>query len=238
MRVTCPDCGCQYDDAFCWAICPHNPLDRRFDERLCLKHDLFSCHLCRDAAVDAACQIEGWMEDEELAWLYETVMGLKDPVTVVEIGSFLGRSSAALAAAVAKIGGRLHCIDTWDAAGTCREQEIRAKGPDWLYAGFLSNMIWLGVSQAVKSIRGSSHAQAIVDRFADGSVDMLFVDGRHDYHHVKKDLELWAPKVKAGGVISGHDFHPDWPGVVRAVEEHFEGKVVRNPVVGIWEVRV
>jgi len=55
----------------------------------------------------------------------------------------------------------------------------------------------------------------------DGSVDAVFVDGCHLYDCVRQDLELWLPKMRRGVpvLVSGHDFSPQWPGVVRAVHE-------------------
>lgn len=54
-----------------------------------------------------------------------------------------------------------------------------------------------------------------------GSVDAVFVDGCHLYNCVQQDLELWLPKMRRGVpvLVAGHDFSPQWPGVVRAVHE-------------------
>ena len=35
MNVRCQECERGYDDARCWTICPHNPLYRGADERVC-----------------------------------------------------------------------------------------------------------------------------------------------------------------------------------------------------------
>ena len=53
--------------------------------------------------------------------------------------------------------------------------------------------------------------------FKDNSVDFLFLDGDHRYNEVKKDIIAWLPKIKIGGIFSGHDFH--YPSVNRAVLE-------------------
>eukprot|EP00927_Polykrikos_kofoidii_P033183 TRINITY_DN2808_c0_g1_i1.p1 TRINITY_DN2808_c0_g1~~TRINITY_DN2808_c0_g1_i1.p1 ORF type:complete len:489 (-),score=88.80 TRINITY_DN2808_c0_g1_i1:41-1465(-) len=55
----------------------------------------------------------------------------------------------------------------------------------------------------------------------DDSIDAVFIDGCHLYDCVKQDLELWLPKMRRGvdTLIAGHDFSPQWPGVVRAVHE-------------------
>ena len=38
-----------------------------------------------------------------------------------------------------------------------------------------------------------------------GNLDFVYIDGNHTYKFVKKDIELYYPKVKDGGVIGGHD---------------------------------
>ena len=54
---------------------------------------------------------------------------------------------------------------------------------------------------------------------ADGTLDFVFIDGSHLYGAVLADLEAWAPKVRPGGVVGGHDWdHPlTCPGA-----EHFK----------------
>ena len=48
MVVFCQECETHYDDARCWTICPHNPLDRGADQRACRRHDLFGCNCPAD----------------------------------------------------------------------------------------------------------------------------------------------------------------------------------------------
>eukprot|EP00434_Breviolum_minutum_P032255 symbB.v1.2.028528.t1/scaffold3032.1/size64972/8 len=67
----------------------------------------------------------------------------------------------------------------------------------------------------------------------DGSLDAIFVDGCHLYECVDSDLKIWLPKLRPGGLVSGHDFSPQWPGVVRAVHEHrIDGKKVAYRIPG------
>lgn len=47
--------------------------------------------------------------------------------------------------------------------------------------------------------------------------DFVFIDANHAYGYVKKDIELWAPLVRAGGILCGHDFNLE--GVKKAVIE-------------------
>ena len=53
--------------------------------------------------------------------------------------------------------------------------------------------------------------------FADGSFDMVYIDGNHKYASVVNDIREWLPKVKPGGVLAGHDYR--FPGVRQAVHE-------------------
>lgn len=64
-------------------------------------------------------------------------------------------------------------------------------------------------------------------------VDLVFIDGNHDYDAVKEDIATWRKKVRKGGILSGHDFQRDFPGVMRAVDESLKGKyIVGNG--GVW----
>lgn len=50
-------------------------------------------------------------------------------------------------------------------------------------------------------------------------LDFVYIDGNHTYEYVKKDIELWYPKVKNKGILGGHDYTERFPDVVRAVNE-------------------
>jgi len=42
--------------------------------------------------------------------------------------------------------------------------------------------------------------------FDDGSLDFVYLDANHEFFHVAQDLTVWAPKVRVGGILAGHDF--------------------------------
>jgi len=67
----------------------------------------------------------------------------------------------------------------------------------------------------VKILKGDSVAMA--DHVEDDSLDFIFIDADHRYDGVVRDLAAWVPKLKPGGLLSGHDIH--LPGVLRAVTE-------------------
>lgn len=68
-----------------------------------------------------------------------------------------------------------------------------------------------------------STSDAAKDKIVNESVDLLFIDGDHEYGQVKRDIKNYSPKVKVGGIILGHDYHYNDPksGVKEAVDEMF-----------------
>jgi hypothetical protein len=57
---------------------------------------------------------------------------------------------------------------------------------------------------------------------SDNSLDFIFIDTNHSYENVLSDIRAWTPKVKKGGLITGHDYNePHCPGVAQAVNEVF-----------------
>ncbi len=79
-------------------------------------------------------------------------------------------------------------------------------------------------------------AQLIRDR----SLDFVFIDGSHQYEHVKRDIELWEPKVRVGGLLMGHDYDGAGDrrkrfGVKRAVDEWGQK---RGYKIGVWSGHV
>ena len=76
-------------------------------------------------------------------------------------------------------------------------------------------------------------------RFADASLDFAFIDGNHVYEQVCADIRGWWPKIRQGGLLTGHDYgvygdsKGEW-GVQRAVDE-FVAATDRELVVGLDE---
>mgnify|MGYP001618009763 CR=1 FL=1 len=55
--------------------------------------------------------------------------------------------------------------------------------------------------------------------FADGSFDFVYLDGNHAFEYLTADLAAWSPKVRAGGIIAGHDFAKyQWPNQIHVVQ--------------------
>jgi precorrin-6B methylase 2 len=53
----------------------------------------------------------------------------------------------------------------------------------------------------------------------DEQFDVVYLDGNHDYHYVKRDILNYQTLVKPNGFITGHDYKNGWVGVEKAVDE-------------------
>ena len=55
----------------------------------------------------------------------------------------------------------------------------------------------------------------------DGSLDFVYIDGRHEFSFVVQDLIGWSAKVRQGGIVSGHDYYNFYQGgIILAVDAY------------------
>jgi predicted O-methyltransferase YrrM len=154
-------------------------------------------HRDADAALAAAAGVEGWLTDAQARRLWARASATGG--TVVEIGSFRGRSTIVLASAAPAVVA----IDPH--AGSDRgPQEIApdaARG-DEDHEAFRANVARAGVGERVRHVRRpSAEAHAEVDE----PVALLYVDGAHRYGPARADLAGWGGRVTPGGAMLVHD---------------------------------
>lgn len=105
------------------------------------------------------------------------------------------------------------------------------EGRDAVIAAFLRNLGEAGLLSRVNCIPLAS--LEALPLFKPESVDMVFIDADHTYEAVLADIRGWRGKLKKGGILCGHDYDPDHPGVMRAVQEevvNFGTSMGRFPV--------
>lgn len=156
-----------------------------------------------------ALSIKGLTTDDDVRWLAEAASRHR---TIIEIGPHRGRSTRALADATS---GHVYAIDNWNGAA----------GDTHVRRACLYNLRDL-IGTKVTLIEQDS-ALGVPEALAGVRADMLWIDGDHRYESVKADIQLYAPLVRRGGLICGHDYCVWHPEVVRAVDEAF-GRRVRS----------
>lgn len=167
--------------------------------------------------------IDGWLSPAEAVALYLTARATpRQDVVLCEIGSWLGKSSYVLARALdGKPNSVLYCIDPFDGSGDTLSQptynNARAHSSKSLLDQFTENMQRFGTLDRICIIPSSS--QQANETFS-RQIDLLFIDGNHDYEAVRDDFLLWSPRVRPGGWIVFHDVGSSHlSGPKRVVEE-------------------
>jgi predicted O-methyltransferase YrrM len=162
--------------------------------------------------------IEGWfnMETQYLELLNHCPEG----GTFVELGCFKGKSTSFIVTEIINQGRKVNftTIDSFEGhTNSTDSNEVQAyKGITNIEKDFILNMGKLLKHCQYKKCLSHDGAQY----FADGSVDILFIDAGHSKEAVMRDIESWLPKMKPNGIIAGHDYTA-WAGVKKAVDEKF-----------------
>ena len=153
--------------------------------------------------------IEGWMAESELAWLYETAKKVPPGEIILEIGAWMGRSSAAIYDG-ARDRALVVSVDTWQ--GSPDEPHELAQEVD-LLSVYMANMREMGFDpQPYEGFEDSERSPQylvgdslqVCELVPDNSVSWLFYDGRHT--KTGENLDSWMPKMKEHSLLTGHDY--------------------------------
>jgi hypothetical protein len=100
-----------------------------------------------------------------------------------------------------------------------------------LFGTFIDNL--RPVINLINPIRTDSVSASKM--YADESLDAVFIDADHKYESVVADILSWMPKVKKGGILSGHDYIDCHNGVIKAVNEKLSGfEIIECPTNKCW----
>ena len=144
-----------------------------------------------------------------------------DGYKVVEVGAWLGRSTAYLANKVKQSKKKVdfYTIDT--CKGSLNESGHQSFVKDHggsIFEIFLNNLQSQNLLKYVTPIQDSS--QNAAKNFSNNSLDAIMIVADHSYEGVRSDILNWYSKIKPGGLIAGDDYGV-FEGVSRAVKQFF-----------------
>jgi hypothetical protein len=159
-----------------------------------------------DLHLEKARKLEGWMTEPELVWLAQQATFRQK---IVELGSFLGRSTRALAD---NTPGTVWAVDDWKGPRDFGEWEPEVSAG--VFPGFIENMGDLIQAKKVVPVK-SKHEELDISTLP--VPDMVFLDGHHTYEATKREILRWQARLQPGGLLCGHD--ANWESVAQAVSE-------------------
>lgn len=173
--------------------------------------------------IRAAQFIPGMDTVPELNWLSTAFAASRRHV---EIGCFCGKSLFVSTGSM--VAGEVIAVDTLT-LGTIVEP-----APEWVRTilGMTIDAIrQLNEGLTVEFIHGDSMEAA---KRTTGLVDSVYIDANHSYASVMRDIQVWRPRVRSGGIMAGHDYCGSFPGVMRAVQDEFGTSFRHVPKTRIW----
>jgi predicted O-methyltransferase YrrM len=166
-------------------------------------------------SVEIVAGVEGWLYDDEVDLLYRLASEVRFGV-IVEIGSYRGKSTVALA-----LGSRDHhrvpvyAIDPHETFSGVMGFEFRPADR----TAFLRNILRCEVSDIVRLVNLQAHVAAAGWELPLG---LLWIDGDHRYESVKRDLDCWKVHLEPGVLTALHDSTDPALGPQQAIREAVE----------------
>ena len=162
----------------------------------------------------AAAAATGFMPADEGAALAAAALAAPPDGALLEVGSYLGKSTLYLAAAARARGGQVVTVD--------HHRGSEEHQPGWEYhdpalvdpevgridtlPGFRRTIAGAGAEDVVVAVVARSETLAAL---WGRPLALLFLDGSHTDESARRDLDCWAPHLAAGGVLAIHDVFPD-----------------------------
>jgi Methyltransferase domain len=146
--------------------------------------------------------------------------------TILEIGVYRGRLFLPLAGLMATLGrGTMIGIDPYSAAAAAQTEVERASID---LRAWPETVDWEGIHDEVRAAMAHWRVEAnsrllrarsedVAADFAAWPIDLLHVDGNHDRAQVTRDVELFLPHMKPGGILVMDDIA--WPSVQPLFEQ-------------------
>lgn len=145
-------------------------------------------------------KIEGWLTNKEGEFLYKTAKQCSGQGTIVEVGSWKGKSTIWLGRG-SKEGNNIKIYAIDPHIGSSEHKEY-VDDKIWTFEEFRENIKNADVDDVIIPMVKTSKEVA---RDWNTPVELLFIDGAHEYEFIEKDFLLWFPHLIENGIIAIHD---------------------------------
>lgn len=173
-------------------------------------------------------EIDGWQADAEADLLIEYASKAPRNGTIVEIGSWKGKSTLCLLKGAKRSKVRVVAIDTF--RGSEEHGDVDT------YSEFNNNINKYTEYKNIEVIRKTSEN---ANEDWHGAISLLFIDGSHEYEDVKKDFYLWEKFVEKDGYILFHDSFPQGhPDVQLFIIKHLYNRDDYNFIKAVHSISV
>lgn len=144
-----------------------------------------------------------------------------------EFGAEIGTEQGKFAAEIIRDnpGVKLMCVDPYKAYDRYEQHQTQEK-LDRFYAEAQARLPKGHVLTGGAYFWRMTSLEA-APQVPDASLDFVFIDANHAYEYVRDDIAAWAPKVRRGGMVAGHDYKAEGQerkplpfGVIQAVTEY------------------
>jgi predicted O-methyltransferase YrrM len=128
---------------------------------------------------------------------------------IVEVGVWAGTGTEVFANYFKKV----YAVDTWQVYKNTMTERYDVKKAESLFDEKCikyKNIIKIKMDSVIASIK------------LEGIFGMVYLDTYHDEATIQRDIRAWKDKVRQGGILSGHDYHEKYPGVVKTVNNYFK----------------
>lgn len=162
--------------------------------------------------IDILNNVHGFLSIAEAELLYTLASQVPSGGSIVEIGSYQGRSTVCLGLGAKETGALVYAIDPHDTYEEGGTQYGMADNQ-----AYYANIAKYGVGDVVRTINlHSSDAWMHIP----GDINLVWIDGNHDYHAVKLDFSMWENVADEDNCkIVLHDNAGFHPGVTQLVNE-------------------
>lgn len=158
--------------------------------------------------------LEGLISEEVGRRLITLAAHVPRAQSIVEIGSYLGKSAAYLATG-SQLGrsAPVFCVDPWDLEGNAGGRfRFNSSG---MVARFYTQLARADVLPEVTAFRAFS---VDVARTWTRPIGLLYIDGSHTEADVRKDWLAWSPYLAPGAAVAFDDYRTERnPGVEKVV---------------------